>query len=246
MAVDPFANSDAEPPSAPPPAAVAVTRAAGQRHLFAHWDRLDTTARRRLLGQLAAIDWPLVGALTGRVRDGALALPAAESAFDLKTAITPPCRRLHGADRADGRAVGDRGRAVGLFQLHDKGAGAGLTPTQRMDPATNISMLLQRERKALAQVAAEHAAGASPAKLVARFSTLVERPSIPAVREAERVAMLLRLYPTGLPTTTSVGMQVSTPAAASWEPWVRWGLLGTSATLLIMGLARWLAPPARR
>ncbi|MFZ4731382.1 MAG: UTP--glucose-1-phosphate uridylyltransferase [Pirellulales bacterium] len=110
MAVDPFANSDAEPPSAPPPAAVAVTRAAGQRHLFAHWDRLDTTARRRLLGQLAAIDWPLVGALTGRVRDGALALPAAESAFDLKTAITPPCRRLHGADRADGRAVGDRGR----------------------------------------------------------------------------------------------------------------------------------------
>lgn len=147
--------------------------------------------------------------------------------------------------RLDPRAVGDRGRAVGLFQLHDKGAGAGLSVAQRQDPGTNIATLLQRERAALSKLVAEHAAGASPAKLVARFSTLVERPSLPAVREAERVAMLLRLYPMGLPSTlraAPTAVAVTQGGAASL---VRWGLLGASAALLGLGLVRWLNPPPR-
>jgi hypothetical protein len=39
----------------------------------------------------------------------------------------------------DPQAVGDRGASVGLFQLHERGLGSGLTRAQRADPDTNAS-----------------------------------------------------------------------------------------------------------
>lgn len=37
-------------------------------------------------------------------------------------------------------AIGDAGHSVGLMQLHDQGAGAGLTVAERRDPARNLAV----------------------------------------------------------------------------------------------------------
>jgi len=43
----------------------------------------------------------------------------------------------------DPKAVGDRGKSVGLFQLHLRGAGMGMTFEQRQDPAQNARRIFQ-------------------------------------------------------------------------------------------------------
>lgn len=42
----------------------------------------------------------------------------------------------------DPTAVGDSGHSVGLFQLYDKGAGAGYSVAERMDPRINCRAIL--------------------------------------------------------------------------------------------------------
>lgn len=42
----------------------------------------------------------------------------------------------------DPAASGDSGHSIGLFQLYDKGAGAGMTVTERQDPRANCRAIL--------------------------------------------------------------------------------------------------------
>jgi hypothetical protein len=44
--------------------------------------------------------------------------------------------------RGDHRRIGDGGHSVGLFQLHDRGEGAGMSVAQRMNPALNAHIAM--------------------------------------------------------------------------------------------------------
>lgn len=79
---------------------------------------------------------------------------------------------------AAGDCGGGRCRSIGLFQLHEAGAGAGMTVEERKNPIVNIQTIINREvktarGKALRQRAAE---GATVAELAAIFSRDIERP----------------------------------------------------------------------
>lgn len=124
--------------------------------------------------------------------------------------------------RFDTLAAGDldaqgNPQAIGLFQLHSKGAGKGMTVADRTDP-------IRATERILAEAAARGFDGAAPgigqsltehllahdqaqavdlAALTARFTVEVERPANSGLRAAERVASLrsdsyLRQVLTGL------------------------------------------------
>lgn len=71
----------------------------------------------------------------------------------------------------DPNAIGDSGLSVGLFQLHERGAGAGLSVEARQDPDANILRIIQEaeQRGASAQ------RGRSNAELTVWFANQVER-----------------------------------------------------------------------
>jgi hypothetical protein len=95
------------------------------------------------------------------------------------------------------RAVGDGGASVGLFQLHERGAGAGMTTAQRMDPVHNtrrIAAVLLGPQGAPVR-AAWDAGERGLGRLAALFSTHVERPAARLAEEARRAALAVRLFP---------------------------------------------------
>jgi tape measure domain-containing protein len=71
------------------------------------------------------------------------------------------------------KAVGDQGHSVGLFQLNDRGAGAGLTKEQRMDPATNARTFFEQEGKHFQAAIRDGFRGMDLAK---EFGRRAERP----------------------------------------------------------------------
>lgn len=70
--------------------------------------------------------------------------------------------------RLDPAAIGDAGRSVGLFQLHDAGAGAGMSVEQRQDPDANTARIIQEARRF------DWPFGLSHFSLAGRFAELVE------------------------------------------------------------------------
>ena len=70
-------------------------------------------------------------------------------------------------------AVGDNGHSVGLFQLHDQGAGHGLTVEQRKDPEVQYARFIPTIDRAFDQAVGEGLRGAA---LVSRTGSLAERP----------------------------------------------------------------------
>jgi hypothetical protein len=75
----------------------------------------------------------------------------------------------------DPRAVGDRGASVGLFQLHERGLGSGLSRAQRTDPDTNAS-------RAVPQLAeAYRRTGGDPARTYIRAINPGAKPDGPEV-----------------------------------------------------------------
>ena len=74
--------------------------------------------------------------------------------------------------------VGDGGASIGLFQLHERGAGEGLSVEYRRDPYNNTRTIIEREvlAKRGRTLIARANAGASVAELAAIFSRDIERP----------------------------------------------------------------------
>jgi hypothetical protein len=113
------------------------------------------------------------------------------------------------------RAVGDSGASVGLFQLHERGAGAGMTVAERMDPTLNTRRILQTllGPQGVPVIAAVQAGERGVAALAALFSTHVERPLHKAAEEARRVALAARLFPgvivEQLPTAVKAGASIA-------------------------------------
>jgi hypothetical protein len=109
------------------------------------------------------------------------------------------------------RAVGDGGASVGLFQLHSKGAGSGMSVAERMDPTTNTRRILQvlLGKQGVPVLSAVQSGERGIARLAALFSTHVERPLHKAAEEARRMALAARLFPgivvEQLPTAVKAG-----------------------------------------
>lgn len=132
---------------------------ARQSHVLKFWETLDTSARKRLAEQLAAIDWEsfdhvrrlAVGRAANSPAGAASALVA-----DLATAFTPPCHALGGPGAVEAAAAGKEGLAAGHFGavLVAGGQGSrlgchgpkGVVPVGPLSGATLFELLLGKFR----------------------------------------------------------------------------------------------------
>ena len=146
------------PPSLPTALAESISQA-GQDHVLRFWKTLDGSARDRLVGQLAAIDWGMFGELRRLARasgPGVVAGAAAALTDDLARATTPPCQLLGGDDADRAAAAGRKGLTEGLFGavLVAGGQGSrlgcngpkGVVPVGPLSGATLFDLLLGRLR----------------------------------------------------------------------------------------------------
>jgi hypothetical protein len=90
-------------------------------------------------------------------------------------------------------AVGDKGASVGLFQLHERGAGAGMSVEARKDPTTNTRRIIETARRS-GPFMALAASSTSVGDLAAAFSTYVERPADRLGAETARRGYVAYLY----------------------------------------------------
>jgi len=73
-------------------------------------------------------------------------------------------------------AIGDSGQSVGLFQLYDRGAGAGMTIEERQNPLANTKRIIQETRDYGSNRMTAYRNGASVAELSLIFGRDIERP----------------------------------------------------------------------
>jgi hypothetical protein len=100
-------------------------------------------------------------------------------------------------------AVGDSGASVGLFQLHERGAGKGMTVAARKDPVTNTKRIAEEYDRYGGKIRAAYAAGERDiGKLAGMWSTHIERPADKAGEASRRAARAAKLFP-GLVSTGS-------------------------------------------
>lgn len=107
--------------------------------------------------------------------------------------------------RLDPDASGDGGHSIGLFQLHDQGAGAGMSVAERRDPTLNARRALETAREQLVDIHAKR----GDRYLTRWFAAFVENcaacggPYAQRYRGgddsdvARRIRILERLYPEG-------------------------------------------------
>lgn len=163
--------------------------------------RIGRAIRRPTTADAIAMLRPTLALYGSReLASAALANAYAESRFD----------PLAGGD-VDAQGVP---QAIGLFQLHSKGAGAGMSIADRADPMRATRRILEEAAKAGLPGAAPSSAGGawweslidaldgdaptgepvadavSLAALTARFTTEVERPANSGLRAVERVTSL--------------------------------------------------------
>ena len=74
-------------------------------------------------------------------------------------------------------AIGDSGQSVGLFQLYDRGAGAGMTIEERMSPRANTQRIIQETKTYGGPLMEAYRNGASVAELSLIFGRNIERPA---------------------------------------------------------------------
>lgn len=96
--------------------------------------------------------------------------------------------------RADLVATEEDGRkSVGLFQLYDGGAGAGMSIAARQDPETNITTLLEAERRALGENVTDGTT--TPAEAAWAFCYYVERPAEKRLKSDVRARLCAAMFP---------------------------------------------------
>jgi hypothetical protein len=107
-------------------------------------------------------------------------------------------------------AVGDGGKSIGLFQLHESGGGKGMSREQRMDPVLNTKRIIQEMRAvwnkssdSIESLSDAVARGASVGELAGLFSYHVERPAdrVGSISVRQRLARKLFGPEADKPTT---------------------------------------------
>lgn len=104
--------------------------------------------------------------------------------------------------RLNPNAVGDGGHSIGLFQLNDRGAGAGMSVEARRDPVQNTRRIIEVVQGSYgAAVRAAAAGGESLERVTQLFTYHIERPADKEKKSAERGAGAARFFPAGIGTT---------------------------------------------
>ena len=96
-------------------------------------------------------------------------------------------------------AVGDGGKSVGLFQLHERGAGHGMSVADRKDPVKNTNRIVDTYLGSQGKpMRAAYTAGERRiSELAALWSANVERPADKLGEMARRRVLAGKLFPAG-------------------------------------------------
>jgi hypothetical protein len=125
--------------------------------------------------------------------------------------------------RLNPAAVGDKGASVGLFQLHERGAGAGMSVEARKDPTTNTRRIIETARRS-GPFMALATTSTSVGDLAASFSTHVERPADRLGAETARRGYVAYLYtladalPSALPVVVPASLSTAGRSTDRWLP----------------------------
>ena len=143
-------------------------------------------------------------------------------------------------------AVGDGGRSVGLFQLHERGAGHGMSAKARMDPAKNTERIYTVYAGKYGQPirTAYNDGERSIPVLSALWSTHVERPANKKTEEVKRRAIALRLFPSMVAIESASGSIDPRRIVRRW--FVFTAASGFFIVAAITWRARGLPSPSRR
>lgn len=146
-------------------------------------------------------------------------------------------------------AIGDQGRSVGLFQLYDKGAGAGMSVELRQNAAANTDRIIQEVNNyGKKRLLPAYASGKDAATLADLFCQDIERPADAAQKGAMRAGYARIMFPQtwqlGIdpsiqtpPPGAQPGAQPSAPIAQDTSGGKKLLLLATIAGV-IYGLSR--------
>lgn len=137
--------------------------------------------------------------------------------------------------------IGDKGASVGLFQLYDKGAGAGMTVDQRKDAITNTDRIIKEVsiygKKRLIPA---YQNGTPFDVLADLFCQDIERPADAATKGRYRAEVARAMFPTApagpQPAPAPDPSSPSAPSAPSSPSGPKWAigaiLAATAAALL--------------
>jgi hypothetical protein len=139
----------------------------------------------------------------------------------------------------DATLEGDKGKAVGLFQLREDGAGIGMSKPDRKDAFLNTARIGQRMlevRKFFDPVAQTEAAipgSTPPSAWTGVFARYVEAPSEKDYAERVRGGTAAAAFPKGMPVVVRAKPVAVAPKAAppSALPWVLGGIALTSVVI---------------
>lgn len=110
-------------------------------------------------------------------------------------------------------AVGDSGASVGLFQLHIRGAGKGMSVAARKDPVLNTQRIADEYQTYGGAIRKAYAGGERDVgTFAAMWSTYIERPQDRVGEAARRRARAAKMF-RGL---VSTGSKVAMVSAGVW------------------------------
>lgn len=197
--------------------------------------RPDTRAWRNIR-LIASVLWPVVDSFA--LRHAGTSVAARRSILQ-RLLLAAVVNAIYESN-LDASVEGDKGRAVGLFQLRDDGAGQGMSKASRKDPMLNTARIAQRmlETRSFFAPTAEaegtKPGSTSPSTWTALFARYVEAPS--NKEEAERMrgdsaaAAFARDMPVRTPAPPSVVTPVP-PESSNPLPWIVGGLAVTSLAI---------------
>lgn len=142
----------------------------------------------------------------------------------------------------DASLEGDKGKAVGLFQLREDGAGLGMSKVDRKDAFLNTARIGQRMLEVrkffvpLAETEAKVPGSTTPQSWTGLFARYVEAPAAKDYAERVRGETAAAAFPRGMPVverSEPVAVSPPKPEEISVLPWV---LGGVALTTVVVGV----------
>jgi len=100
-------------------------------------------------------------------------------------------------------AVGDSGASIGLFQLHERGVGSGMSAEARRDPETNAKKMADWARRESRFMAVANDPNATLSDVTHAFCVYLERPANADAKGRERAGIAARMFPQATTVSTS-------------------------------------------
>jgi hypothetical protein len=100
-------------------------------------------------------------------------------------------------------AVGDSGASIGLFQLHERGVGSGMSAEARRDPETNAEKMADWARRESRFMAVANNPASTLSDVTYAFCVYLERPANADAKGKERAGIAARMFPQATTVSTS-------------------------------------------